>query len=78
MERWYRQGVIVIWPRDRTFRILAAEGQQAALPELEKRAARAKRPEALADCRSLAAEIVAHWQPRHNARRAKMPIPAAC
>ncbi len=66
MERWYRQGVIVIWPSDRTFRILAAEGQQAALPELEKRAARAKRPDALAACRQFATEIVAHWQPRQR------------
>jgi hypothetical protein len=66
MERWYRQGVIVIWPCDRTFRILAGEGQQAALPALEKRAARAKRPDAVAACRSLAAEIVAHWRPRRQ------------
>jgi hypothetical protein len=36
MERWYRQGVIVLWPAGRTFRILAGEGQASALPELER------------------------------------------
>ncbi|MGA2258558.1 MAG: 2OG-Fe(II) oxygenase [Thermoguttaceae bacterium] len=66
MERWYRQGVIVIWPGDRTFRILAAEGQQAALPELERKAARAKKPDAVAACRLFAVEIVAHWHPRRQ------------
>ena len=75
MERWYRQGVIVLWPRDRTFRILAAEGQKTALPELEKRAARAKRPEALAECRNLAAEIVAHWQPRQQSPQGEKAYP---
>ena len=75
MERWYRQGVIVLWPRDRTFRILAAEGQKTALPELEKRAARAKRPEALAECRSLAAEIVAHWRPRQQSPKGEKAYP---
>ena len=75
MERWYRQGAIVLWPRDRTFRILAAEGQKTALPELEKRAARAKRPEALAECRSLAAEIVAHWQPRQQSPQGEKAYP---
>ena len=64
MERWYRQGVIVMWPSDRKFRVLAAEGQQAAMPELEKMTARAKRPEALAACRAFASEIVAAWRPR--------------
>ena len=73
MERWYRQGAIVIWPADRKFRILAAEGQQAALPELEKRAARAKSPKAVADCRLLAAEIVAHWQPHQRCPEGEGP-----
>ncbi len=66
MERWYRQGAIVIWPGDRTFGVLAKEGQQSALPELEKRAARAKKPDTVAACRAFAAEIVAHWRPRQQ------------
>jgi hypothetical protein len=64
MERWYRQGAIVIWPHDRTFRILAGEGQQAALPELEKRLANCQSDADLAACRSFAQEIVNHWRPR--------------
>ncbi|HUE71554.1 MAG TPA: 2OG-Fe(II) oxygenase [Pirellulaceae bacterium] len=64
MERWYRQGAIVLWPRKHTYRILAGEGQQVALPELEKKLARSKSPAALEDCRAFAAEIVANWQPR--------------
>ena len=36
MERWYRQAVVVIWPRDRYFAILAGEGPRSALPALEK------------------------------------------
>ena len=39
MDRWYRQGVIVIWPRDRYFGILAGEGQVSAIPALEQMAA---------------------------------------
>ncbi len=36
MERWYRQAVIVIWPRDRYFGILAGEGQSSAIPALRR------------------------------------------
>jgi hypothetical protein len=64
MDRWYRQGAIVIWPHDRTFRILAGEGEQAALPELEKRLASSKTDADLAACRAFAQEIIEHWQPR--------------
>jgi predicted 2-oxoglutarate/Fe(II)-dependent dioxygenase YbiX len=66
MERWYRQGVVVIWPSDRKYHILAGEGQQAALPELERMAARARKPDALANCRAFAAGIIACW--RHHRR----------
>ncbi len=61
MDRWYRQAVIVIWPAERTFEILAGEGQASALPELERRLARSKKPAALADCRTFAEEIIGHW-----------------
>jgi hypothetical protein len=66
MERWYRQGVVVIWPRDRIFSILAGEGQVSALPELERRAARSKKPAALAACRTFAEAIIDHWHPRQR------------
>ncbi len=62
VERWYRQAAVVIWPREGMFSILAGEGQASALPELEKMAARAKRPDAVAACRVFAKEIIDHWQ----------------
>src|ERR1019366_3548337 len=43
MDRWYRQGAIVIWPRERHFNVLAAAGQASALPALEKLAADSKK-----------------------------------
>jgi hypothetical protein len=72
MERWYRQGAIVIWPRDNTFCILAGEGQRAALPELEKLLASSKTDAGLTACKSFATEIVNHWQPRQNGPNGKL------
>jgi len=66
IERWYRQGVIVIWPRDRYFGILAGEGQASAVPALERMAARSKKPAALAACRTFADEITGHWKSRQR------------
>jgi hypothetical protein len=66
LERWYRQGAIVIWPRDRYFRILAGEGQGSAIPSLEKVAAGAKKPTALAACRTFAEEVIGQWKPRQS------------
>jgi len=75
MDRWYRQGVIVIWPRDRTFEILAGEGPASALPELERRMARSKKPDAVADCRNFAGEIIAHWKHQQPAEGAESKYP---
>jgi hypothetical protein len=66
IERWYRQAVVVIWPREGMFGILAGEGQASALPELERMAARAKQPAALAACRVFAKEIVDRWHVRQR------------
>jgi predicted 2-oxoglutarate/Fe(II)-dependent dioxygenase YbiX len=62
MNRWYRRAVVVIWPRDRTLAILAKEGPATALPELERLARGAKKPEALAACRAFAAKIIDFWK----------------
>lgn len=62
LERWYHHCALVLWPRGRTFRILAAEGQAVALPTLEEMAARATDPEALAACRTFAREILNYWR----------------
>lgn len=66
VERWYRQCVLVIWPRDRYFGILAREGQVQALPVLEQMVARSKKPDAVANCLRFAEEIVSHWLPRQH------------
>lgn len=63
MELWYRQGVVVIWPPERYFGILAGEGQKTALPALEEMAARRKSATSLAECRSFAKAIINHWKP---------------
>lgn len=62
LERWYRHCALVIWPHDRLFRILAAEGQAAALPELERMAAEAEDEDALTACRTFAATIIHQWR----------------
>lgn len=62
LERWYHRCAIVIWPRTGRFRILAAEGQAVALPELERIAARAEDPEALSACREFAGDVLNHWR----------------
>ena len=64
MDRWYRQGVIVIWPRDRYFGILAGEGQASAVPALEQMMDGTEKPAAPADCRKFAEEIIGRWKPR--------------
>jgi 2OG-Fe(II) oxygenase superfamily len=64
MDLWYRHGVIVIWPREHFFGILAGEGQASAIPALKKKAASSKSAPALAACRTFAAEIISHWKPR--------------
>jgi predicted 2-oxoglutarate/Fe(II)-dependent dioxygenase YbiX len=66
VERWYRQGVIVIWPPENYFGIWAREGQASALPALEKLAARAKKAAALESCRSFAGEIIGRWIPKQS------------
>lgn len=61
LERWYRSAALVLWPRDRHFRILAAEGQDVALPELERMAAAAQDPESLLACRTFVGAILNDW-----------------
>ena len=63
VERWYRQGVLVIWPRDHYFGILAREGPASAVPAFEEMAGRGKKLPAPAACRLFAAEIIGHWKP---------------
>ncbi|HYV38767.1 MAG TPA: 2OG-Fe(II) oxygenase, partial [Gemmataceae bacterium] len=62
MDRWYRQAVMVIWPRERHFDVLAAEGPASALPALEKLVAESKTAQNLAACGKVAKAIIANWQ----------------
>jgi predicted 2-oxoglutarate/Fe(II)-dependent dioxygenase YbiX len=62
MERWYRQAVAVIWPRDRYFRILAGEGPEHAVPALEQLVAATAEPLNEAACLAFATEIIDRWK----------------
>ena len=64
VEQWYRQSVIVIWPREQSFGVWAREGQASAIPALEKMALHAKKTAAIEPCRSFAGEIINKWKPR--------------
>ena len=61
MDRWYRQTVVVIWPRDRFFAILAGEGPRSAIPALEKLLKGKKKPAGDASGLAFAEVIVARW-----------------
>jgi hypothetical protein len=62
MDRWYRQAVLVIWPRERHFDVLAAEGPASAIPALEKLAAQSKTADDRAACSRVARAIIENWQ----------------
>jgi predicted 2-oxoglutarate/Fe(II)-dependent dioxygenase YbiX len=62
MDRWYRQAVMVIWPRERHFEVLAAEGPASAIPALEKLAAQSKTAEDFVACGKVAKAIIENWQ----------------
>ena len=62
MERWYRQAVVVVWPQDRYFRILAAEGQSSALPMLAELIDSEPDPSHDKSCRTFASEIINRWR----------------
>jgi predicted 2-oxoglutarate/Fe(II)-dependent dioxygenase YbiX len=62
MERWYRQAVAVLWPRDRLFRILAGAGPAHAMPALEELVAATAHPATDAECRALATEVIDRWK----------------
>lgn len=61
MDRWYRQAVVVLWPKDRAFRILAREGPWTALPALEELVKGSPEPEEDPGCRALAEAILELW-----------------
>jgi hypothetical protein len=62
VERWYRQAVVVLWPPDRYFALLARQGQAAAIPVLEKLLGDVKDPSSDERCRAFAREIIIRWR----------------
>ena len=64
IERWYRQAMIVLWPHEHYFRILADQGQDSAVPALEELIAKVDDPPIDKECHVFAQEIVNNWKPR--------------
>jgi predicted 2-oxoglutarate/Fe(II)-dependent dioxygenase YbiX len=64
MERWYRQAMIVLWPRDRYFRLVAKQGQSSGVPLLKRMIAEEKSPSKDPGCLTFAREIINHWKAR--------------
>ncbi len=64
MDRWYRQAVLVIWPRERHFEVLAGEGPASAIPALETLVAQSKTAANLAACGMVAEAVIEHWDGR--------------
>lgn len=62
MERWYHQAVVVIWPKDRYFGILAGAGPASAVPALEELVRRTDPPTDNNECCQFAKEIIARWR----------------
>lgn len=76
VDLWYRQGVMVVWPRDRYFGILAGEGPASAVPALERMATRSRRPASVAECRVFAEEIIRHWTRQRRSLDGAASFPA--
>ena len=64
MDRWYRRAVLAIWPRERRFDVLAAEGPASAIPALENLVAQSKTAKDLAACGKVAKAIIENWHAR--------------
>lgn len=63
LERWYHHAVVVLWPRQSSFRLLAAEGQHVGLPALEQYIQQHTDPSRDDGCLKFAAAVIEHWDP---------------
>ncbi len=62
MERWYRQAVLVLWPRDRFDVVLAGQPTSIAVPMLYQRfLEEAGEPEKLPLLRGFAGAVIGEW-----------------
>ncbi len=70
LDRWYRHAAIFLWHEDRHFEIICSRDSRLVVPELARMIARRKRAGAKdgadveAQCRQLAAAIIARWPGR--------------
>ncbi|QDV20623.1 hypothetical protein Pan153_52990 [Gimesia panareensis] len=70
MERWYHQAVIVLWPEERHFQILASQGIENSVPALSDLVAVTENPAQCEDCKTFARLIIDHWvYPTHGRPR---------
>lgn len=68
MDRWYRRGALVVWPRERAFAVRAKASPAWALETIEQRL----RAGAIAEAREMAASLQPFWPavgPREEGRR---------
>jgi hypothetical protein len=72
LERWYRHGVIVLWPDSHEFDVLCSDGADKAVPALKRMMSawrKAKAPEAAMlkeRCRLFAGRLIAEWPERSH------------
>jgi 2OG-Fe(II) oxygenase superfamily len=58
MDRWYRRGAIVVWPRERSFAVRAEASPGWALETLKRRLQIGE----VAEARAMAASLVSFWE----------------
>jgi hypothetical protein len=74
LDRWYRHAAIFLWPEARHFEIICSRDSRGVVPELARMIGRRKstgagdRPALEAQCRRLAAAIIARWPAQEFAR----------
>ena len=69
MDRWYHQAVVVLWPEDRHFQVLASQGAKNSVPALHELVTTTDQPAKCKDCRAFASSIFDHWQCATERRR---------
>lgn len=66
LERWYHTAVLVLWPEDRYFHVLASQSQTVAVPILQEMCNRAKQPAKDEQLLKLAELLLSYWQFGHS------------
>ena len=73
MERWYRSALVVIWPEDRHYRIVAQQGQGISIPILADMIARSRKPAKDGEILAFAKLIIMMWRLPRNEWMKKSP-----